>query len=257
MTIAPTDLGFGADPSATYNSGITSALNSSNAFQNIAGQLGGGAEIQAGLGQEQIGAAESQYNLNNQAQNLSNQYNQSLAGYQLSQLGISNQQLGLQGTGLQEQQQLLGTQSGIEQQEYGIQQSQFPIEQQQLVGGLAASGALNTKGSQEQQTELSQAQQLSQRGQLSTVAGQQYSAEELANAQSNLGLLAKSNGMSQQEVINQLAEITASNQIQGAENPISLLNTIAQVNAGDISGIEQQISPLGFASGLNLFPGQP
>jgi hypothetical protein len=62
--------------------------------------------------------------------------------------------------------------------------------------------------------------------------------------------------MSQQEVSTQLQYMIDSGQLQGMENPIQLLNTIGQVNAGDLTGIENQISTAGFASGMNLFPGQ-
>jgi hypothetical protein len=273
------DPAFGAqDPPAQYSQQIQQALSSNNSFQSVAGELGGSSALQAGLGATQIDAAESQYGINNQATLLGNQYNSAMAGYQMGQLGISQQQLGLQGTGLAEQQQLLGTQSGIEAQQYGLQSQVFPEEQaeaalqygnsqSQLQGSLAASGALNTKGSQQQQSTLAQqygwqqadisrAQSLAGLGQQSTVAGEQYSQEELANAQQNLGLLASSNGMSQQEVGTQLQYMLDSGQLQGMENPIQLLNTIGQVNAGDLTGIENQISTAGFASGMNLFPGQ-
>lgn len=229
MSNTATDPAYGtSDPDATYNSGITAALNSNNQFNQIAGTLGGAAAAQAGLGQTEIGAAESQYALNNQQQQLSNQYNNALAGYQLGQLGISNSQLQLQGLGITQEQQLQATEQ--------------PIQTSELVGSEAASGALNTKGSIQNQQLLG--------------AQQQYTNEQLQNAQTNLSYLAKANGMSQQEVYNQLAYMTASNNLQGAENPIALLNTIAQVNAGDITGIEGQLSNLGFASGLNLYPGQ-
>ena len=71
----------------------------------------------------------------------------------------------------------------------------------------------------------------------------------MQNAQKQLGLLAKSNGMSQQEVYNQLAYMTAQGNIQNAENPIALLNSIAQIQEGGLSGLENILSPLGFAQG--------
>jgi hypothetical protein len=281
VTIAPqtTDPAYGSpDTSATYNTDVSSAINSANPFQQIAGQLASGASNQVAAGNLGVASAEANYGLTNAQQAVSNQYNNALAGYQLGQLGIGQQQLGIQGQSLQQQQQLLGVQTGVEQGQYGLQQQVYPEEQaeatanyneqqSQLQGGLAASGALNTKGSTQQQTLLGQnyawqtadiarAQQEAQLGQVGTVAGQQYSQEQLTNAQSNLSLLAQSNGMSEQEVYNQLAYMTANNQIQGAENPIALLNTIAQVNEGDLSGVENILSPAGFANGgLNLFPG--
>ena len=268
------------DTSAQYNTTVTNDLNSPNQFDQSVGQLAAGAGTQVGLGNLQVASAEYNYGLTNAQQSISNEYNNTLAGYQLAQLGISQQQLGIQGTSLQQQQQLQGVQNTTEQATYGLQQQVFPEEQaeatanyneqqSQLQGGLAASGALNTKGSTQQQTLLGQnyawqqadigrAQQEAALGQTATVAGQQYSSEQLNNAQSNLSLLAQANGMSEQEVYNQLAYMTANNQIQGAENPIALLNTIAQINQGDLTGAENLISPAGFANGgLNYFPGMP
>jgi hypothetical protein len=269
-----------ANSAAGFNAADQAALNSANPFQQIVGQLGAGAANQVAAGNLGIASAEANYGLTNAQQAVSNEYNNTLAGYQLGQLGISQQQLGIQGTSLQQQQQLQGVQTGVEQATYGLQQQVYPEEQaeatanyneqqSQLQGGLAASGALNTKGSTQQQTLLGQnyawqqadigrAQQEAQLGQQATVAGQQYSEEQINNAQSNLSLLAQANGMSEQEVYNQLAYMTANNQIQGAENPIALLNTIAQINQGDLTGTENLISPAGFANGgLNYFPGMP
>lgn len=231
MTIAPpADAAYGIpDLSQQYNTEISNALNSNNPFQQIAGQQAGQEANQLAQGQLGIASAEQQYGLNQAETTIGNQYNNELAGYQLGQLNINQQQLGIQQTGLEQQQAL----QGVEQ----------PIQTSGLVGSLAASGALNTKGSGQQQTELG--------------AEQQYTNEQLQNAQKNLGLLAKANGMSQQEVYNQLGYMTAQGKIQNAENPIQLLNTIAQITEGGLTGAENVLSPLGFAQGINLFPGQP
>jgi hypothetical protein len=232
MTIAPapTDPAYGApDLSAQYNTAISSAINSANPFQSVAGELAGQEANQLATGQLGIAGAEAQYGLNNAQTAINNLYNNQLAGYQLGQLGINQQQQAIQQTGLTQQEAL----QGVEQ----------PIQTSQLVGGLAASGALNTKGSTQAQQELT--------------AQQKYTNEELQNAQQQLNLLAKSNGMSQQEVYNQLAYMTSEGQLQGYENPIQLLNTIAQVYEGGLSGVENILGPAGLSAGLNLFPGQP
>lgn len=229
MTMAPpTDAAYGIpDLSSQYNAALQSDQNSSNPFTNVLGDLGASTANQVATGQEQQNTAEAQYGINNAATQIGNQYNNQLAGYQLGQLGINQQQLGIQGTGLQEQ----GTLQGIEN----------PISQSQLVGSEAASGALNTKGSQQNQQELG--------------AQQQYSSEELANAQKQLGLMSQSNGMSQQEVYNQLAYMTAQGDLQNYENPIQLLNTVAQVNEGGLTGVENALSPSFAAQGINPFAG--
>jgi hypothetical protein len=222
--------GSNPDISAQENSQINTLLGNPNstAFEKLLGYTGAGQAVPTALGQIGIAGAQSQYDLNQGAQNATNLYNQTLAGYQFGQLGINQQQLGIQGTGLQEQQQL--------------QNVQQPIQTSNLVGSLAASGALNTKGSTQQQQQLG--------------AEQQYSNEELQNAQKQLGLMAQSNGMSQQEVYNQLQYATAQSDIQGAENPINLLNTIAQVYAGGATGMENAIQPVINASGTNAWAGQ-
>ena len=231
MTIAPpTDAAYGLpDLSAQYNSEITKAINSNNPFESIAGNVAGQEANQLATGQLGIATAEQQYGLNNAQTQIGNLYNNQLAGYQLGQLGINQQQLGIQQTGLQEQ----GVLTGVEQ----------PIQKSNLVGSLAAQGALNTKGSEQQQTQLG--------------AQQTYTNEQLQNAQKQLGLLASSNGMSQQEVYNQLAYMTAQGNLQNAENPIALLNSVAQITEGGLSGLENVLGPLGFAQHINLFPGQP
>jgi hypothetical protein len=252
-TAAPYDLGAGQTPvlpdpaaqlptgayglpdnSAAYNQAINAALNSGNAFERTAGKLGGGqVSNQLAAGQLGVASAEEQYLLNQGQTSLGNLYNQQLAGYQLGQLGINEQQLGIQGLGLQEQQQL----QGVEQ----------PIQTSGLIGSLAAAGALNTKGSGQQQQLLG--------------AQQQYSSEQLQNAQSQLALLSRSNGMSQQEVYNQLESMVQEGNLENIQNPVDLLNTIASITQGGLTGVENTLSPLGFAQNLsklnpfNLFAG--
>lgn len=223
------DPAFGTpDLSAQYNTQITQALASTNPFQQVAGELGGQEANQLATGQLGIASAEAQYGLNNAATSIGNIYNNQMAGYQLGQLGINQQQLGIQGTGLQEQ----GALTAVEQ----------PIQTSQLVGSEAASGALNTKGSIQNQQQLG--------------AQQQYTNEQLSNAQKQLGLLAQSNGMSQQEVYNQLGYATAQGNLQNAENPIQLLNSIAQIQEGGLTGVENALSPALLGQGINAFAGQ-
>lgn len=226
---APTDAAYGIpDVSSQYDTAINNAMASSNPFQQVAGQLAGQEANTLAAGGLGIASAEAQYGLNNANQEINQLYNNQLAGYQLGQLGINQQQLGVRQTALTQQEAL----QGIEQ----------PIQTSGLVGSLAAQGALNTKGSGQQQQLLG--------------AQQKYTNEQLQNAQSQLNLLGQSNGMSQQEVYNQLAYMTSEGQLQGFEDPIQLLNTIAQVYEGGLSGLENVLGPAGFASGINLFPGQ-
>ena len=216
------------DISAQYDTGVNNYLNSKNPFQNTVGESAAQEANQIATGQLGTAAAYGQYDVNQAETNIGNIYNNQMAGYQLGQLGINQQQLGIQGTGLQEQ----GVLTGVEQ----------PIQTSQLVGSEAASGALNTKGSIQNQQQLG--------------AQQQYTNEQLQNAQQQLALLSKSNGMSQQELYNQMGYQTAQGQIQGYENPIQLLNSIAQIQEGGLTGEENVIGPAGLSAGTNYFPGQ-
>lgn len=228
MTI--TDPAFGSQPTPAFsnpfenmdqpftgfNAAVNTDLGKSNELQQIAGQMGGAAELQAGIASSEIGSQEQDYlaNLANSA--LTNAYSTNLAGYQSGQLQLKGQQIGLEQLGTTQEQQL----QGVEQ----------PIQTSQLTGGLAAQGALNTKGSQQQQQQLG--------------ATQQYTNEQLQNAQKNLGIMATANGMSVQEVQNQLQEALQSSGLSNQMSAVDLVNSIAQTNAGELTGLEGTLSPL-------------
>ena len=213
------------DLSAQYNTGVGQDINSNNPFTSVLGYSAAQQANQIAQGNLGVASAEGQYDINNAQTQINQLYNNQLAGYQMGQLGVNQQQLGVQQTGLQEQQSL----QGVEQ----------PIQQSGLVGSLAASGALNTKGSTQSQQELG--------------AQQKYTNEQLQNAQQQLNLLSKSNGMSQQEVYNQLAYQTSEGQLAGYENPVQLLNTIAQSYEGALTGAENVIGPALLAGGINAY----
>src|SRR5277367_5719289 len=162
------DPAFGSDPATTLYQDISAQMGSNNTLQQIAGQIGGSAALGAGGAQGQVAAGEEGYltNLANSA--LNNQFSTNEAGYQTGQLELKGQQIGLQQLGVTQ-----------EQAEQGVLQ---PIATSGLQGGLAAQGALNTKGSGQQQQALG--------------AQQTYTNEQLQNAQKNLGIMAQANGMS-------------------------------------------------------------
>lgn len=260
--------------------------NSPNSLQAILGQLESGVAPQQAISQLQAALAGNQYNLAGEQYGLTNANLESQAAYQLAQAGISQEQLGLQGQGLAAQAGLLGTTSGLEQAEYGWQSTQYPEQQaeallnynankQSLQGNLAASGASSTTGAQTQQNLLSKNYQYQKEDitraqdeayfqQLGTLAQQKYSAGDIARQQENLGLVAQSNGLSTQEVQQQLAYGLAQSGLDYQQALPQLLGQLSSIYAGELGTAEgaageagllagSTIGNVGANSGLNLY----
>ncbi len=211
-------------PYSGFGNQVQTDLSSGNAIQQIAGQIGGSAELQAGLANSQVGAAEQNYlsDLANSA--LSNTYATNEAGYQTGQLQLSGEKIGIQQLGNTQESQL----QGIEQ----------PIASSQLQGSLAAQGALNTKGSTQQQQQLG--------------AQQTYTNQQLANAQKTLGIMAQANGMSVGEVQNQLQYALTQSGLQDQMSATDLLMQIGQIQGGELGGLENTLSPILLGGNLNM-----
>jgi hypothetical protein len=234
-------------------------------LSGVAPQLAADQVTQAGY-QAQLGAVGAETGL-------SNAYAQSQYGISEGELGISEAQLGLQGQGLAAQEALAGQQQGIEQQQYGLQMQQFPEEQTQaktafnnnqqaLAGGAAASGALGTKGTGQQegtqvqnygfqQADISRAQQQAVLGQQSELAGYGYQQGQFGRAQENLALMAQSNGLSQEQLVEQLNYGISQNNLQGQASVGSLLSSMGSLASGDISTAGTAIAPIAYAGGVN------
>lgn len=232
-------------------------------------QLAAGQVQQAGL-QQQLGALGAETGL-------SNAYSQAMAGIQEGQMGIGREQLGIRGQGLQAQMGLSAEQQAIEQQQFGLQMSQFPEQQaqlalqnknatQQMQGSQAASGALNTEGSKSAQStlaseqgwaqqDLARAQQQALLGQQSEVAGYQYQQGEFGRSQQNLALMAQANGLSEQQLVEQLNYGIAQNNLQGKTSAGQLLAQMGSLAAGDISTAGAAIAPIAYAGGVNPLVG--
>jgi hypothetical protein len=276
----------GANPVTEFQQDVAGFNGSPNTLQQILGQVESSTAPQQSLSALQAALAGNQFNINTEQFKLSDTNLEQQAANQEAQLGISGQQLGLQGQGLQAQAGLLGTTTGLEQQEYGLQQQQYPEQlaeaalnyganQQSLTGNLAASGATNTVGAKTQENLLSQnygyqtadinrAQQESALQQQGTTAQQQYSAADLARQQQNLSLVAQSNGLSQQEVAQQLGYGLAQSGLDYQQNLPQLLNSLSGIYEGDLGTAEgaagelgllggTSISSIGASSGLNLY----
>lgn len=262
------------NPVQMFQNDIAGFNGSPNALQNILGQVEGTVAPQLAQSSLQAALAGNQYNLNQQQYGLTSTNLEQQAANQLAQLGISQQQLGLQGQGLQAEAGLLGTTTGLEQKEYGLQQQQYPEQlaeaalnyannQQNLSGNLAASGATNTVGAKNQQNLLSQnyqwqtadinrAQQEAALQQQGTTAQQQYSAADLARQQQNLQLVAESNGLSVQEVQQQLGYGLAQAGLDVQQNLPQLLNSLSTIYGGDLSAVEGAAGSLGLLGGTSL-----
>jgi hypothetical protein len=204
-------------------------------------------------------------------------YQQAMAGFQQASLGIEGQKLGLQGESLGIQNQANQQQQGIEQRQYGLQQTQYPEQyaeaafnygqnSKQLQGSLAANGTLNSGSSGTQQNALAQnyawqqqdigrAQGLSQLSQQSEQIGYGAQQAESGIAQQNLSLMAQQNGLSEQQVAEQLQYGLAQNQQSGITSTNQLLAQMGNLAAGDVSTTATALAPIAYASGLNPIAG--
>jgi hypothetical protein len=294
--------GQGPNPVQQFTQDVQNFGNSPNTLQDILGQMGASTSPALAQADLQAALAGQQYGLNQQQYGLTTTNLEQQAANQLGQLGISGQQLGLQGQGLQAQAGLLGVTTGIEQQEYGLQQQGYGLSAQQLgleaqqypeqlqeaalnyntnrenlVGNLAASGAMNTVGSTQQQNVLGQQygwqvadinraaaglglqqqqlglqQQESVLGQQATTAQQQYSAADIARQQQNLALLAQSNGLSVQEVQQQLGYGLAQSGLDLQQNLPQLLNSLSSIYTGELGDVESAAGAAGLLGGTSL-----
>lgn len=274
MTIASTPAY--STPSAAYKTLLTKAGQAgAGTGNNILSNLGGAFLPTAGLSGMQTGAIETQMGIIPQQTGLNNAYQSAMAGYTLGQLGIARTKLNLQGLQLSQEQGLNQYQNAIEQQQYGLTQQTFAqqIAQAQLAhrtnlqnlqNNIAQSGMQNGKGQQLAMTTLQQNygfqlasigrnQAMATLSQQSTLAGQKYSTQQIANAQANLGLLAESNGLSQQEVNTRLQYAISSGELQGVETIIGLYTKLGGVWTGDVESIAALGSMGGYINGVNIF----
>jgi hypothetical protein len=245
--------------------------------QALLGQLTGAAaptaaegQLQYNLGQQQLGmvAPETQESI---------AYNNAMAGSQQAGLQNQAQGIGISELGLQQQGAQNAAQQGFEQQGYALQQQQFPEQSAEAAlayqnevmntqGSQAISGTQNTVGGKAavatnaanygfQQEDINRAQQQSALGQQSEESGYGYSQEQLQNAQSNLGLNAAANGLSQQQLMTML-NYGNSQAAEGAQQDIiGLLSGLGSTATGNLGTEGSALSSIGFASGINSLAG--
>lgn len=227
-------------------------------------------ELAAALGQAQLGLLGG--GLNVSAAELQQQ-----AGF-----GFAGELLGMQGIGLQ--QQTLGREAATAAGQQGIEQAQFAITQQkygqekataalsyaqkqfQATQNAAASGVSNTVGTQQaqavaaqqyawQQATIYRQQQLAALGQQSEQLGYATKAGGYANAQQQLQLAARKEGLTVAQTYNQLA--FGLQQLGVKTNPLNYLSAISTAQGG---AAQQQAAGLSQAAligglGANTFAG--
>jgi hypothetical protein len=256
------------------NSGAAYSAQSQSALLN---QLTGTTAPQTAEGNVQNSLTQDQLNLVGPELQDSTAYNNAMAGY--NQAGLENQAagLGISQLGLQQQGAQNTAQQGIEQQEYGLQSGQYPEQSaeaalayqntiMQTSGGQAISGTANTVGGKQQvatnaadygyqQEDINRAQQLSQLGQQSEQSGYGYSQQELQNAQSQLGLSASANGLSEDQLMTMLNYGNTQAGVGAQQDIVSLLSQLGQGELGQVGTAGSALSSLGFASGFNALAG--
>lgn len=160
------------------------------------------------------------------------------AGFNLGQLGIGAQQQALEQAGSQQNYAL--QQQSFQQQ---AQENQFNYQNQlqDIVGGAAASGVLSTAASRRQQGNLGQQAAFANQNLQRQV---QQASGDYARAQQNFALMAKANGLSQQEVYTRLQE--GLQQMGVNADPSQL---IAQMG-GTLSSANQAIAGVIMQAGL-------
>lgn len=252
----------------------TPAPNSQGALLN---QLSGENALQTGVGNLQTQLGQEQLGLTGAQLGQTEAYQQAMSGYQAQNLGLGEQALGIQGTGLAEQGAQAATQQGFEEQQYALQAGQYPEQQAEAAlayqnamrntqGQQAIGGTQNTVGGQAdvstlkqnygfQQQDIARAQALSQLGQKSEESGYGYTQEQLQNAQQNLALNAKANGISEQQLLTMLNYGQSQTAETGAQDIISLLSNLGSTVSGNLSNAGGALSNIGFASGLNALAG--
>lgn len=272
---------FGTNPLTAYFTQLSRDQKSKTPLQAELGTVGEIAASTAGIAGVQAGAVTQQANQLVTQVALKNAYTTMLAKYTRGQLAIKTQQLGITQLGAQQKQALLGTTTGVEQARFTLSQQQYPEQYalaaltegnrlKQLQEQAATSGAegtttqkraLGTLGERYgfQLADIARAQQTSILGQQATTAKQQYTAQQIANTQKNIELLAQANGLSSQEVITRLNEALTQNKLTGAKTLTQLMTKLGGIWAGEQAAIGTKLAMSGLlASGLNLYaPAQP
>lgn len=212
-------------------------------------------------------------------------YSNALAGIQSGQYGIQQQQTGLQLAEGQQQGAQNVAQQGIEEKGYGLQQGAIGIQGQELgvqqqqqnlsynnalrsqQDAGAAQGSLYTHGQSSamgtlktsdtlanqslglQNSLLNNQSQSEANTQQGEESGYAYNQQQLQNAQANIGLIAKANGLSNQQALTMLNYQQQQAGIQGAAQANQLLTQLGTTTLGDEQTIGSTLGLESFAAG--------
>lgn len=235
------------DPNQSYYAQIQADLASSNPQTALTGALAAGTAPTVAGQETQVAQAEQQLGtLGPQLQQQAD-YSSQLAGYQLGGLGINAQQSALQQQGTE---QSYGLTQQAQQEQAQKNQLNYARQLQGFVGGSAASGALGTEGSRQGQADIGQQAAWAQAG---LGRQEQQSAGDFARAQQNYALLAKANGLSQQEVYTRLQY--GLEQMGQSADPSSLVSQAGQALSGSVQGVGSTLSQAGLLGGMNALAG--
>jgi hypothetical protein len=222
-------------------------------------------QIAPGLATDQAAydVYQQQFNALPAQLNQQNAYQTAMANIQQQGIGISQQQNQLQQQSLGIQSAAGAQQQGIEQQQYGISNEQAALQQanalQSLSGQIATSGAQGATG--QKQAEYTQnvgyalQQQMAGLGQQSEQVGYGEQVAQQGISAQNLALIAKANGLSEQQVVEQLGYGISQNQNQAITSAGQLLGQMGNLATGDISQAATALLPIAYASGLNPLAG--
>lgn len=261
----------------------TAGLTQQQLLQQIAPQTAGDA-LSAATTQQQIALVGPET-----AQ--ASAYAGALAGIQSQQAGITQQQTALQQTENTQQIGQNATQQGVEEKGYGLGQAAIGIQGQELgvqqqqanltynnalrsqqdsgaaggslythgqssaMGTLKSNDALTNQSLGLQNSLLNNQSQASANTQQGEESGYQFSQEQLGNASTNLGLIAKANGLSNQQALTMLNYQQQQAGLQGQQQTLQLLSQLGQTETGDEGNVGAALSLQGFAGGINALPG--
>lgn len=235
------------DPNQSYYAQIQTDLASSNPQTALAGALG--ASTAPTVAGQQLSVASTEQQLGDLGPQLQQQadYSSLMAGYQLGGLGIGAQQNDLSKQGSQQGFANTQLQQGIQGQQQALN---YQNQMQSLVGGAAASGALNTEGAKQSQATASKQYGW---GQEELKSQEALSAGDFARAQQNFDLMAKANGISQQEVYSRLQY--GLSQMGQSADPSSLAAQAGNAMSGSVQGVGSTLSQAGLLGGMNALSG--
>jgi hypothetical protein len=233
------------DPNLSYYQQVQANLNSPDPTTAIGAAEQSAVAPQVAAAGLQVAGTEAQLGLVQPELAQQDAYQQQMAGYQLGSLGIQSQQTALSQQGTEQSYGQTQLQQGITGQQQALN---YQNQMQGIVGGAAASGALNTEGAKQQQGTASKEYAWQQQ----ELQGQEaLSAGEFNRAQQNYGLIGKANGLSQQEVQSRLQNAIATQGDSAASNADQLVAQAGTALSNETQDVGGALANAGLIAGIN------